>query len=38
VAGTLPGGGTNFDKVPFLPIEATDEIADQIRLFLPPRP
>ena len=37
VAGTLPGGGTNFDKVPFLPIEDTDEIADQIRLFLPPR-
>jgi hypothetical protein len=24
--------------VPFLPIEETDEIADQIRLFLPPRP
>jgi histidine triad (HIT) family protein len=38
VAGTLPGGGTNFDKVPFLPIEATEEIADQIRPFLPPRP
>ena len=31
VAGTLPGGGTNFDKVPFLSVEETDAIADQIR-------
>lgn len=34
VAGTLPGGGTNFDKVPFLSVEETDAIADQIRPFL----
>ena len=25
-------------EIAFLPIEETDEIADQIRLFLPPRP
>jgi histidine triad (HIT) family protein len=31
VAGTLPGGGTNFDKVPFLSVEETDAIADQVR-------
>jgi histidine triad (HIT) family protein len=36
VAGTLPGGGTNFDKVPFLSVEDTDAIADKIRPFLRP--
>lgn len=30
IAGTLPGGGTNFDAVPELAVEQTDQIASQI--------
>ena len=30
IAGTLPGGGTNFDDVPELAVEQTDQIAAQI--------
>lgn len=31
VAGTLPGGGTNFDKVPELSVARTDQIAQKLR-------
>ncbi|WP_072815868.1 HIT family protein [Rhodococcus zopfii] len=30
IAGTLPGGGTDFDDVPELAVEQTDQIAAQI--------
>jgi histidine triad (HIT) family protein len=33
VAGTLENGGTNWGKVPELPIEETEEIANHLRLF-----
>lgn len=36
VAGTLSGGGTNWDAVPELPVSATDEIARQLRPQLRP--
>lgn len=35
VAGTLPGGGTDFDDVPELSVTETDEIADRIRAGAP---
>lgn len=31
VAGTLPGGGTNWDEVPEISVEQTDEIAELLR-------
>ena len=37
VAGTLPGGGTNFDEVPELPLMRTAEIAEKLRAHVPPR-
>lgn len=30
IAGTIPGGGTDFDDVPELSVEQTDRIAEQI--------
>lgn len=35
VAGTLPGGGTNWGEVERLPLAATDAIAEQLRPHLP---
>lgn len=35
VAGTLPGGGTEFGDVPELTVEQTDAIAGKIRRELP---
>jgi len=35
VAGTLPGGGTEWGDVPRLPFEETDAIADRLRPHLP---
>lgn len=35
VAGTLPGGGTNFDDVPELAVEQTDRIAAKIMATAP---
>jgi len=35
VAGTLPGGGTEFGAVPELTVEQTDEIADKLRCAIP---
>ena len=37
VAGTLPGGGTEWGDVPRLPTEETDRIADRLRPHLHPR-
>jgi histidine triad (HIT) family protein len=31
VTGTLPGGGTNWDEVPVLSVDETDEIAHRLR-------
>jgi histidine triad (HIT) family protein len=38
VAGTLPGGGTELDEVPELPLTRTAEIAAKLRAHVPPRP
>ena len=35
VAGTLPGGGTNFGKVPELDLKETDQIAERLRRAAP---
>lgn len=35
VAGTLPGGGTEWGDVARLPFEATDAVADRLRAHLP---
>ena len=37
VAGTLPGGGTDFGEVPELNVEATDKIAERLAPFVPER-
>lgn len=37
VAGTLPGGGTDFGTVPELPVEATNAIARRLSPFVPDR-
>lgn len=37
VAGTVPGGGTIQGDVDRLPVEETDEIAEQLRPYLPRR-
>jgi histidine triad (HIT) family protein len=34
VAGTLPGGGTEWGEVPRLSVPETDAIADQLRPYL----
>ena len=38
VAGTLPGGGTDFGDVPELTVAATDEIGHRLAPFVPERP
>ena len=38
VAGTLPGGGTQWGAVQRLPTEATDRIAEQLEPHLPAPP
>jgi histidine triad (HIT) family protein len=38
VAGTLPGGGTNWGQVPRLDIDQTDAIAARLRPHLPATP
>lgn len=35
VAGTLPGGGTNFGEVPELTVRETDEIARRLAAYVP---
>ena len=37
VAGTLPGGGTDFGEVSELNVEATDKIAERLAPFVPER-
>lgn len=37
VAGTLPGGGTDFGEVPELNVEATDKIGERLAPFVPER-
>ncbi|MCV7224670.1 HIT family protein [Mycolicibacterium komossense] len=38
VAGTLPGGGTDFGDVPELSVDATDVIGHRLASFVPQRP
>lgn len=38
VAGTLPGGGTDFGDVPELSVDATDKIGRRLAPFVPDRP
>lgn len=37
VAGTLPGGGTDFGEVPELNVESTDKIGERLAPFIPVR-
>lgn len=38
VAGTLPGGGTDFGNVPELSVSATDQIGRRLAPFIPEHP
>lgn len=37
IAGTLPGGGTNWGEVPETPLSMTDEVGQQLRPYLEPQ-